>query len=121
MEKLFKWSWVLFCYFILWLAKPESKKPCILHCEIQYSLEFVSTNPPFFISSLQHQGSNSCCLVVNTAKIPKIRKSTSFEVYFSICKSQDRTINRKGTIQAKLINCPSHTFLKFRNNTNCRY
>ena len=46
-ERLFKWSWVLFCYFIVWLAKPDSKMPCILLFEIQYSLEFVSTNPPF--------------------------------------------------------------------------
>ena len=28
-ERLFKWSRVLFCYFILWLAKPGSKMPCI--------------------------------------------------------------------------------------------
>ena len=46
-ERLFKWSWVLFCYFVLWLAKPGSKMPCILLFEIEYWLEFVSTNPPF--------------------------------------------------------------------------
>ena len=46
-ERLFKWSWVLFCYFIVWLAKPDSKMLCILLFEIEYSLEFVSTNPPF--------------------------------------------------------------------------
>ena len=46
-ERLFKWSWVLFCYFILWLAKPGSKMSCILLFEIEYSLEFVSTNLPF--------------------------------------------------------------------------
>ena len=46
-ERLFKWSGVLFCCFILSLAKPGSKMPCILLCEIEYSLEFVSVNPPF--------------------------------------------------------------------------
>ena len=46
-ERLFKWSWVLFCYFIVWLAKPDSKMPCILLFGIEYSLEFVSTNPSF--------------------------------------------------------------------------
>ena len=46
-ERLFKWSWVLFCYFILWLAKPGSKMSCILLFEIEYSLEFVSTDLPF--------------------------------------------------------------------------
>ena len=45
-ERLLKWSSVLFCYFILWLAKLESKIICILLFEIEYSLEFVSTNPP---------------------------------------------------------------------------
>ena len=47
-ERLFKWSSVLFCHFILWLAKSESRIICILPFEIEYSLEFVSTNPPFF-------------------------------------------------------------------------
>ena len=46
-EKLFKWSWVLFCYFILLLTKPGSKMPWILLFEIEYSLEFFSINPPF--------------------------------------------------------------------------
>ena len=46
MERLFKLFWDLFCYFILWLAKPGSKMPCILLFEIEYLLEFVSTNPP---------------------------------------------------------------------------
>ena len=47
LERLFEWSWVLFCYFILWLLKPDSKMTCILLFEIEYSLEFVSTNLPF--------------------------------------------------------------------------
>ena len=46
-ERLFKRSWVLFCCFILWLSKPGSKMPCILLCDIGYSLDFVSVNPPF--------------------------------------------------------------------------
>ena len=46
-ERLFKWSWVLFCSFILWLVKSDSKMPCILLCEIEYLLEFVSENNPF--------------------------------------------------------------------------
>ena len=41
------WSWVLFRYFIVWLAKPDSNMPCILLFEIEYLPEFVSTNPPF--------------------------------------------------------------------------
>ena len=49
MESLFKWFCVLFCYFIVWLAKPESKIPFVLLFDIKYSLEFVfvSTNPRF--------------------------------------------------------------------------
>ena len=46
-ERLFKWSLVLFCYFILWLSKPDSKMSCISLFEIEYSLEFVSTNYSF--------------------------------------------------------------------------
>ena len=46
-ERLFKWFWVLFCNFILWVAKPGSKMPCILHFEIEYLLKFVSTNSHF--------------------------------------------------------------------------
>ena len=46
-ERLFKWSWFLFCYLILWLAKLGSKMSCILIFEIECSLEFVSKNPPF--------------------------------------------------------------------------
>ena len=29
-ERLFKWCWVLLGNFIIWLAKPSSKMPCIL-------------------------------------------------------------------------------------------
>ena len=47
-KRLFKWFSVSSCYFILWLAKPESRIICILLFEIEYSHEFVSTNPPFF-------------------------------------------------------------------------
>ena len=46
-ERLFKWSWVLFCYSVLWLAKPGSKMPCILLFEIEYLFQFASTNLPF--------------------------------------------------------------------------
>ena len=46
-ERLLRLSWVLFCYFILWLEKPASKMPCILLFEIEYLFESVSTNPPF--------------------------------------------------------------------------
>ena len=46
-ERLFNWFWVLFSNFILWLAKPGSKMPCILLFEIEYVLEFVSTSSPF--------------------------------------------------------------------------
>ena len=64
----------------------------------------------FFIPSFRHQDSNSYYLVVATAKIPKICTRTSLDVYFSICKSQDRTINRQWIIQPKLIDCLSDTF-----------
>ena len=47
-ERLFKWSWVLFCYFILCLPKSGSKISCILLCEIEYLLEFVSVNNLFY-------------------------------------------------------------------------
>ena len=46
-ERLSEWSWVLFCYFIVWLLKPDSKMPRILLFEVKYSLEFVSTNLPY--------------------------------------------------------------------------
>ena len=42
------------------------------------------------------------------SKNPKILKCKSFDVYFSICKSQDRAI-----IQPKFINCLSDTFFNF--------
>ena len=61
----------------------------------------------FFITSFRHQDSNSYYLVLATAKIPKIWKRTSLDVCFSICKSQDRVINRLWIIQSKLIDCPS--------------
>ena len=47
MERLFKWSLVLLCYFILWLAKLSSRMLCILIFEIEYLLEFISKNPHF--------------------------------------------------------------------------
>ena len=104
-ERLFKWFWVLFCYFIIWLAKPGSKIHCILLFEIEYLLK-----SSFFIPSFRHQASNSYYLVVTTAKIPKIWKSTSSDVYFLIYQSQDHSINRQWIIQPKFIDCPSNTF-----------
>ena len=64
-KKLFKLSLVLFCYLVLWLAK------------------------------LKTQYSNSYYLVVATTEIPKVGKRTSLDVHFSICKFQDRAINRQ--------------------------
>ena len=46
-ERLFKWSWVLLCYLILWLAKRGSKISCFLLFEIEYLLKLVSNNLPF--------------------------------------------------------------------------
>ena len=46
-ERLFKWSRALFCYFILCLAKHGSKMPSILLFEIEYLLEYVSKTPTF--------------------------------------------------------------------------
>ena len=68
----------------------------------------------FLISYFRHQDSNSYDLVLATAKIPKIWKRTSLNVYFSICKSQDHAINRQWIIQTKPINYPSDTFFQFR-------
>ena len=106
-ERLFKWLSVLFCYFILWLAKSESRMIYIVLFEIEYSLEFISTNPPFFpvLSTLRFKQllfGGSC------SKNPRILKCKSFDVYFSICKSQDRAI-----IQPKFIDCLSDIFLNF--------
>ena len=75
------------------------------------SLEFVSTNPPFFpllstprFKQLLFSGSSS--------KNPKILKCKSFDVYFSICRSQDRAI-----IQPKFIYLLSDILFKFRNSS----
>ena len=67
----------------------------------------------FFIPSFRLQDSNSYYLVVAAAKIKKNWKRTSLGVYFSICKSQDCTINHQWIIQSKLIDCPSDTFFNF--------
>ena len=69
----------------------------------------------FFIPSFWHQDSNSYHLAVATAKIRKICKRTSLDVYFSIFKCHDCTINCQWIIQPKLIDCPSNTFFKFCN------
>ena len=66
----------------------------------------------FFIPSSRYQYSNSCYLVVATAKISKVWKRTSLDVYFLICKSQNRVINRHWIIQPKLTDCSSDTFFK---------
>ena len=63
----------------------------------------------FFIPPFRHQDSNSYYLVLATAKIPKIWKCTTLDVYFSICRSQNRASNRQWIIQPKLIDCPSDT------------
>ena len=49
-QRLFKWSWVLSCYLMWWLAKPDWKMPGILLSEVDYLLEFVFTNPSSFLS-----------------------------------------------------------------------
>ena len=101
-ERLFKWSWVLFCYLILRLPKLSSNVSCILRFEIEYSLEFVSKNPPFL--------SRPSDTKIQTAIIPKIWKDTSLGIYFWICKSQDHAINCQWVIQPKHIDCLSNTF-----------
>ena len=67
----------------------------------------------FFMPSFRHQDSSSYYLVLATAKIAKIWKRTSLDVYFSICKSQDRAINNQWITQPKLIDSPSDTFFYF--------
>ena len=64
-ERLFELSWVLFCYFILWLAKPGSKMTYRIFARVCFH-KF-----PFFIPSFLHQGSNCYYLVVATVKIQK--------------------------------------------------
>ena len=73
-ERLFKWSWVLFCYFILWLAKPGSKMHCILLFEIEYSFELVSTNPLF----LSHPSDTKILFGGSYSKNPKNLKTYVF-------------------------------------------
>ena len=92
LERLLKCSCVLFCNFILWLTKPGSKMPCILLFEIIHSLEFVSTNPPFLFRPSDTKIQTS--IIWWKTKSQKIWKRTSLVFYFSICKSQDRAINR---------------------------
>ena len=71
LEILFKWTWVLFCNLILWLAKPGSKMPWILLFEIEYLLEFVSTNSPFLSrpSDTKIQTAIICCLPQQQSQI----------------------------------------------------
>ena len=64
----------------------------------------------FFIRSFRYQDSDSYYLVLATAKVSKIWKRTSLDVYFLISKSQDRAINYQWIIQPKLIACPSDAF-----------
>ena len=111
MERLFKWFSVLSCYFILWLAKSESRIICILLFEIEYSLEFVSTDLPFFPVLLTSRF-KQLLFGVSCSKNPKILNCKSFDVYFSICKSQDSAI-----IQPKFITCLSDIFFKFCNSS----
>ena len=77
----------------------------VLHCtfwnRISGRVRFYKSS--FFMPSFRHQDSNSYYLVVATAKIPKLWKQTSLDVYFSRCKSQDRAINCQWIIQPKLI------------------
>ena len=68
--------------------------------EIQYSFQLVSANPRFYlVQPTPH--SNSYYLLVAIAKIPKLCKQTSLDIYFAICKSQDCGTNRQ---------CQSGTF-----------
>ena len=74
-ERLFKWCWVLLGNFIIWLAKPSSKMPCILLFQLEYSLEFVSKNP--FLSCLSDTKVQTaiiwCQLQQKSQKFEKVR------------------------------------------------
>ena len=76
-ERLLKWSWVLFCNFIIWLATPSSMMPCILLFKIEYSLEFVSTNLPFLSRPLDTK-----IQTVSYSKSPKNLKTHFFRRLF---------------------------------------
>ena len=79
-ERLFKWSWVLFYNFILWLANPGSKMPCILLFEIEYSLQFVSTN--LFYPVLPIPRFKQLLFGVSYSKNPKNLKTYVFGLLF---------------------------------------
>ena len=72
----------------------------------------------FFIPSFRHQDPNSYYLVLATVKIRKMWNCTSLDVYFLICKSQNRAINRQWIIQPKLTDCPSDTCFYCLNTLN---
>ena len=68
---------------------------CILLFEIEYSLECVSTNPPFLSRPSDTKIRTAIILVVAIAKIPKIWKRTPLDAYFLIYKCQDCAVNQQ--------------------------
>ena len=111
-EWLFKWSLILFCYFILWLAKLGSKMHCILLFEVEYLLEFVCTNPPF----LSHPSDTKIQAAIIRWQLQQ--KSQNLKTYaIGRLLFFDRQISRS-IIQPKLIDCPSGTFINFVIATN---
>ena len=82
LETLCEWSWVIFCYFILWLAKFEPKMPYILLFEIEYSHESVSKNPFFYPVVPTPTLIQLLFGSIYKKEILKTEKSTSLDVYF---------------------------------------
>ena len=80
-ERLLKWSCVLFSYFILWLAKSGSKMSCILLFETEHLLKFFFQKSCFFVPSFGHQDLNSYYGGTTTEKSQNIRLWTSFFRY----------------------------------------
>ena len=63
--------------------------PCISPLETEYSLEFVSANPPF-LSVLPIPSFKQLLFGGNYSKNPKNLNAYVLGNLFSICKSQDR-------------------------------
>ena len=93
-------SWVLFCCFILWLAKRGSKMPCTLLCEIEHLLEFVSVNP-LFLSRLSNTKIQTAIIWLYLQQKSKNLKTYVLRRLFLIWKSQlivSDLLNRKLSI-----------------------
>ena len=105
-EGSFIWSWVLFCCFILWLAKLGSKMPSTLLCEIEYSLEFVSVNP-LFLSRLSNTKIQTAIIWLYLQQKSQNLKTYVFRRLFF---DMEISVNCQWFTQPKTIHCPSDSY-----------